>query len=96
MKPVKDHPRVRYPRPQRFLPTRGQVCRHQGNPFAAGRSQQVEERVQRLGRCAPLPAHTTRRVLMVDDNRQVVMPLAIAELVVRKSSSDFVQASHLR
>ena len=33
--------------------------------------------------------------VMVDDNRQVVMPLAIAELVVRESSGDSVQASHL-
>ena len=94
MKPVKDHPRVRYPRPQRFLPTRGQVCRHQGNPFAAGRSQQVEERVQRLG-AAPLAGPHHPPGVMVDDNRQVVMPLAIAELVVRKSSGDSVQASHL-
>ena len=35
-----------HPRSQRFLPTRGQVHRHQGCPFAAGRSQPVEMRRQ--------------------------------------------------
>ena len=60
VEPVEDHPRVRHPRPQRLLPARRQIRRHQLDPFTAGRPQQVEERLQRLG-TAPLPAHTTRR-----------------------------------
>ena len=33
-----DHPRMRHPRPQRLLPARRQVRRHQFDPFTAGRS----------------------------------------------------------
>jgi hypothetical protein len=46
IEPVEDHLGLRHSRPQRFLPTGGQIRRHQRNAFAPGRSQQVEEPLQ--------------------------------------------------
>ena len=80
VEPVEDHPRVRHPRPQRLLPARRQVRRHQLDPFTAGRPQQVEERLQRLG-TAPLAGPHHPPTVMIDDHCQVVVPFAVAELI---------------
>ena len=54
VKPVVDHPCLRHPRPHRLAVARRQVRRHQFDPGTTGRSQQLEELVQRLG-AAPRP-----------------------------------------
>ena len=51
VKPVEHHPRVRNPRPQRLLPARRQVRRHQLAPRTATRSQLLEEGPQPTSRC---------------------------------------------
>ena len=78
MEAVEDHPRVRDPRPQRFLPARRQVDRHQLEPFAAGPTQPVEERLQRL-RAAPLagPHHPLPVVVDLEPGQELAPRWAV-------------------
>ena len=80
VKPVVDHPGLRHPRPHRLAVARRQVRRHQFDPGTAGRSQQLEELVERF-RAAPRPGPDHAPAVMVDHHRQIVVPLPIAELV---------------
>ena len=85
VKPVEHHPRVRNPRPQRLLPARRQVRRHQLDPRTATRSQLLEEGPQRL-RAAPPPRPHHPTLVMVNHDRQVAVTLPVAELIDADSS----------